>query len=475
MKRVTKIWAREILDSRGVPTIEAVCQIEGGAMAVASVPAGKSTGTHEAVALHDLDKNRYRGLGVLKAVENVNNVIGPALVGQDVTQQSAIDAKLVELDGTPNKAKLGANAILAVSIACSKAGAMASGKPLYRWIEGLAREHGISPQVHVPTPLFNLVNGGLHGSGNLDFQEFHVIPASSKVYSDALRCGVEIYLTLGKNLERRGAIHSVGDEGGYAPNLFTNADALEVVVEAIKETNYHLGRDVFLGLDVAASVFFKGGEYSIRDKSSPLKDDDLLEYYKTINDQYHLALIEDPFHEDAWDSWKKIYTEMGKSLVIVGDDILVTNPERVQKAIEQQACNGILVKPNQIGTVTETIKVIKQARDAGWSVIVSHRSGETNEWFIADFAVGVGADHVKFGAPARGERVAKYNRLLSIENELKASPSASVESNSEKSIPEAPVQSESPFGTPTVAQVEDTKTESVDTVTVPPSPASPSM
>lgn len=418
MAKITKIWAREIIDSRGIPTVEAACQIEGGAIAVASVPAGKSTGTHEAVALHDMDKNRYKGLGVLSAVKNVNEVIGPSLIGMDVSMQPTIDAKMIEMDGTNNKSKLGANSILAVSVAVTKASALAKGQPVYRRVEELSKEQGIDPQVHVPTPLFNLVNGGLHGSGNLDFQEFHVIPASSKVYSDALRCGVEIYLTLGKNLERRGAIHSVGDEGGYAPNLFTNADALEVVVEAIKETNYHLGRDVFLGLDVAASVFFKGGEYSIRDKSSPLKDDDLLEYYKTINDQYHLALIEDPFHEDAWESWKKIYKEMGESLVIVGDDILVTNKERVQKAIEEKACNGILVKPNQIGTVTETLKVIKMARDAGWSVIVSHRSGETNEWFIADFAVGVGADHVKFGAPARGERVAKYNRLLNIEAEL---------------------------------------------------------
>lgn len=418
MSAINKIWAREILDSRGVPTVEAACQTSDGAVAVASVPAGASTGTHEAVELRDMDVSRYAGKGVLKAVENVNKIIGPTLTGMDANNQAEVDKKMIELDGTPNKGKLGANAILAVSVAVSKVAAVSNKKPLYMWYYEMAQKMGDTPPVRVPSPIFNLVNGGLHGSGNLDFQEFHVIPASNKQFSDALRCGVEVYMTLGKNLERRGAIHSVGDEGGYAPNLFTNADALEVVVESIKETTYSLGRDIFLGLDVAASEFFQNGEYSIRDKSSPLKDDDLLEYYKTINTQYHLALLEDPFHEDAWDSWKKISAEFKDQLVIVGDDLLATNPIRVQKAIEQGACNALLCKPNQIGTITETLSVIKQARAANWDLIVSHRSGETNDWFIADFAVGVSANYVKFGAPARGERVAKYNRLLAIEVEL---------------------------------------------------------
>jgi enolase len=225
-------------------------------------------------------------------------------------------------------------------------------------------------------------------------------------------------MTIGENLARRGAIHSVGVEGGYAPNLFTNADALEVIVESIKETKYSLGRDLFLGLDVAASFFYKNGEYIIRDKTSPMNDNDMLEYYKILNNQYHLAILEDPFHEDAWESWKKLNTLLSGQLILVGDDLLATNPKRVEKAIKEKACNAILVKPNQIGTVTETLKVVKMARDAGWKIVVSHRSGETNDWFIADFAVGVGADYVKFGAPARGERVVKYNRLLSIETEL---------------------------------------------------------
>jgi enolase len=263
-----------------------------------------------------------------------------------------------------------------------------------------------------------MINGGLHGAGNLDFQEFFVIPASSKSFSEGLRLGVEVYMVIGESLSRRGAIHSVGDEGGYAPNLFTNADALEILVEAIKLTNYQIGRDAFLGLDVAASTFFENNQYVIRDKSAPLNEEALIEYYKELNNLYHMAILEDALHEDAWDGWKKLNQALGKQLAIVGDDLLASNPKRVQKAIETEACNALLAKPNQIGTVSETIDVIKLARDAGWKTIVSHRSGETNDSFEADFAVGVGADYVKFGAPARGERVAKYNRLSSIETEL---------------------------------------------------------
>jgi len=420
MATIAKIWAREILDSRGIPTVEAACQLSSGHVAVASVPAGTSTGTYEAVELRDLDEKRFHGKGVLKAVDNINKILGPGVMGMEAENQAALDAKLIQMDGSPNKVTLGANAILAVSEVVLKAASIAAQKPVYMWVYELAQSIGIISDLKVPSPIFNMINGGLHGSGNLDFQEFHVIPATSKTYSDALRIGSEIYITLGNSLERRGAIHSVGEEGGYAPNLFTNADALEIVVEAISETNYQLGRDVFLGLDVAAGVFYKNGEYTIRDKASPLNDDELLEYYKAINSQYHLALLEDPLHEDAWDSWKKLYTELSGQVTIVGDDLLVTNPTRVAKAIVEKACDAILVKPNQIGTVTETLKVIKQTRDANWKVIVSHRSGETNDWFIADFAVGVGADFVKFGAPARGERVEKYNRLLTIETQLLA-------------------------------------------------------
>lgn len=418
MAKIKQVWAREILDSKAIPTVEAACMLDNGYISVSSVPSGTSTGTHEALELRDNDNSRYLGKGVLKAVQNINTVLGPGIVGMDPTLQEKIDNKLVALDGTDNKSKLGANAILAVSIAVAKAGAAVSGYTLYSWVYMLAQTFGLKPVLHIPTPAFNMINGGAHGAGNLDFQEFWVIPATSKIYHEALQMGVEIYLTIGENLKRRGAIHSVGDEGGYAPNLFTNADALEVFVESIRQTNYSLGRDVFLGLDVAANSFYKNGEYIIKDKSTPLSDDKMLEFYKGLYDQYKLAILEDPFAEDAWDSWKKLYAELSNSIIIVGDDLLATNPKRVQKAITERACDAILIKPNQIGTVSETINVIKMAREANWKVIVSHRSGETNDSFIADFGVGVGSDYVKFGAPARGERIAKYNRLLAIEVEL---------------------------------------------------------
>lgn len=418
MSKVSKVWARQILDSRGLPTVETVVQLDSGQTAVASVPGGTSTGTYESVELRDNDAANYGGKSVFKAVANVNDTLGPGIWGLDSTDQAAVDKRLIELDGTKNKSKYGANAILSISQAVTKAAALSQNVSLYSWINTLSKRAGINATMRVPTPEFNMINGGLHGAGNLDFQEFHVIPATSKSYSEAIKMGVEIYITLGKNLERRGAIHSVGDEGGYAPNLFTNADALEVLFESIKESNYQIGRDVFLGLDVAASVFYKGGSYSIRDKSTPLTDDALIDYYKYLNSQYHMSHIEDPLHEDAWESWKKLYESFQGQLTVVGDDLLVTNPERVEKAITEKACDAILVKPNQVGTVWETLLVVKKSRDANWKVITSHRSGETNDWFIADFAVGLGSDFVKFGAPCRGERVAKYNRLLSIEAEL---------------------------------------------------------
>ena len=424
MAKIQKIWAREILDSRGNPTVEAAVQLDNGAIGVSSVPSGASTGTHEALELRDKDETRYRGKGVLKAVNNINQVIGPtiSMAGLDPADQQGLDVKLIQLDGTENKSRLGANSILAVSMANAKAAAQAQRLPLYKWINQLATAKGIQTQMRAPTPVFNMINGGLHGAGNLDFQEFFVIPASAKQFSEGLRLGVEIYMVIGQNLAHRGAIHSVGDEGGYAPNLFTNADALEVLVEAIRQTNYQLGRDVFLGLDVAASTFYENNVYAIRDKSAPLNEDMLIEYYKEINGMYHLAILEDPLHEDSWEGWKKVKSVLGNSVTIVGDDLIVTNPKRVEKAVAEDACNGILVKPNQIGTVSETLDVVKQSRAANWKVIVSHRSGETNDFFISDFAVGVGADYVKFGAPARGERIVKYNRLSSIEVELTLVP-----------------------------------------------------
>jgi enolase len=418
MSKITHIWAREILDSRGIPTVETACMLDNGGITVSSVPAGTSTGSHEALELRDTDNPRYLGQGVLKAVEGVNTLLGQSIIGMDPTDQINIDKKLVEADGTENKSKFGSNAILSISEAVVRAGSVASNQPLYAWIYQLASKGNITAKVKIPTPLFNMINGGLHGAGNLDFQEFWVVPASNKTFTEGLQIGAEIYQTIGLNLGHRGAIHSVGQEGGYAPNLFTNADAFEVFIESIKQTNYSLGRDVFLGLDVASNSFYKDGEYVIKDRTGGMDDNQFLEYYKGLYDQYKLAIIEDPFQEDAWDSWKKMMGMMSDSLIVVGDDLLATNPKRVQKAIEEKACNGAIIKPNQIGTVTETLNVVKMVKDAGWKVVVSHRSGETNDSFIADFAVGVAADYIKSGAPARGERVAKYNRLVSIETEL---------------------------------------------------------
>ncbi len=426
MAKIAKIWAREILDSRANPTVESFCQLDTGQVAIVSIPSGISTGTYEAHELRDGDEKRFRGKGVLKAVGNINQVLGPTIIGMDPANQEEIDKKMIAMDGTENKEKLGANSILAISEVVCKAAAMATGQTLYRYVWTLSQKKQIPIESRIPTPLFNMINGGLHGAGNLDFQEFFVTPAVSRNFSEGLQMGVEIYLGIGANLARRGAIHSVGDEGGYAPNLFTNADALEIIVESIRQTPYVLGTDVFLGLDVAANSIFKNGKYSIRDKSAPLDEISIIEYYKELNFAYHLEVLEDPLHEDAWDGWSKLLASLDNQVTVVGDDLLVTNPKRIDKAIAQKSCNAILIKPNQIGTVTETLEVVKKARDAKWKVIVSHRSGETNDSFIADFAVGVSSDFVKFGAPARGERVAKYNRLSAIENEMKMTPPATI-------------------------------------------------
>lgn len=415
---IKRIWSREILDSRGIPTIECYCQVDDGKFATSSVPAGTSMGSHEALELRDQDPKRYHGLGTLKACENINNILGPALVGMDPINQFEIDQKLIDLDGTEDKTKYGANAILAISEVVCKIASISQSKSLYTWINEMINKIGVATGVKIPIPLFNMINGGAHGAANLDFQEFWVIPASNKKFFEALQMGAEIYQTIGQNLAKRGAIHSVGHEGGYSPNLFTNADAFEIFVESVRQTNYNLGTDAFLGLDVASNTFYKDGEYLIRDRSSSLSDNQLLDYYKELIDTYKLAILEDPFQEDAWDSWKKCYSTLSSTTLIAGDDLITTNPKRLLKAINEKACNGIIIKPNQIGTITEALRVIKMARDANFKIITSHRSGETNDTFISDFAVGIASDYVKFGAPARGERVAKYNRLSAIEIEL---------------------------------------------------------
>ena len=416
MAKIKSIKAREILDSRGNPTIETKVILENGAIGVASVPSGASVGKYEAVELRDGDPNRYGGLGVLKAVANVNQIIASKLVGEEAEKQSEIDQVLIKLDGTERKSRLGANAILSVSQGVCEAAAASKKISNYEYIAhlyGLERK-----ELKVPVPTFNLINGGKHGAGNLDFQEFHIIPSSLKSYPQALRMAEEIYQQVKQVLIQYGAIHSVGDEGGFAPNLFTNVDALEVLTQAIKVSNYQFERDVFFGLDVAASHFYQEGRYKIRDRTMPMEVDEFVEFYRQFIQQYPLIMLEDPFYEDDWDGWIKLSRALPET-TIVGDDLLATNKKRVKEAIKRGACSAILVKPNQIGTVSETIKVIKVARQVGWKIIVSHRSGETNDDFIADFAVGVGADYTKFGAPARGERVVKYNRLLEIEEELK--------------------------------------------------------
>lgn len=419
MSKIQSIKARETLDSRGNPTVETKLSLDDGSFVTASVPSGASVGHHEALELRDQDPKRFGGMGVLKAVTNVNEKIASKIIGLDPARQANIDKILVGLDGTPDKSNLGGNAILSVSIAVLKAGAIQAKIPLWRYVYNLVKNLGLGiDTLKIPVSTFNLINGGKHGAGNLEFQEFHVIPTSETPYHQSLQIVEEIYQNVKKVLIRHGAIHSVGDEGGYAPNLFTNLDALEIVVQAINETGYEFKRDVFLGLDVAASHFYKNGKYSIRDRTQPMEANEFIEYYRELCQQYPLFLLEDPLFDEDWSSWTRLTSQLADRTIIIGDDLLCTNPERVKKAIIQKACNGILVKPNQIGTISETLEVIKLAKEASWKISVSHRSGETNDSFIADFAVGVGADFTKFGAPARGERVAKYNRLLEIEEEL---------------------------------------------------------
>lgn len=416
--KIYSIHAREIIDSRAYPTVETLVILQSGYRGVSSVPSGASVGKHEAVELRDGDKKRFDGQGVLKAVENVNTVIAPALVGKDPTKQAEIDASLIALDGTPAKAKLGANSILSVSQAIARAAAAQAQMPLYKYINVLAGGGTEMPMTRIPTPTFNVINGGAHGAGNLDFQEFHITPASNRAYHEAYRMGVELYHGVKKILKYRNAISSVGDEGGFAPNLFTNLDALEVLMEAVREGSYRFGVDVFFGLDLAANHFKTSRGYEIKDRAIPFSRDEFITYLKDMHKQYHVLLLEDPLDEDDWEGWTKITKEMGEEILIVGDDLLVTNPERFKKAIEQKACSAILMKPNQIGTLTEFLQVAVMAKQHDIKIIVSHRSGETNDTFISDLAVGIQSEYVKFGAPARGERVGKYNRLLAIENEL---------------------------------------------------------
>lgn len=416
--KIYSATAREILDSRGNPTVEVQVILNSGYRGVAAVPSGASVGTYEAVELRDHDTKRYDGKGVLKAVSNVNTIINPKIKGMDALNQGAIDKAMVDLDGTPNKATLGANSILGVSLAVAVAGAAHTRVPLYKYLNQLASASTVIPMNRIPTPTFNVINGGKHGGGNLDFQEYHIVPATSKSFSDALRMGVEVYHAVKQQLIKRGAAHSTGDEGGYAPNLSTNMDPLELLTETIRSSTYRFGVDIFFGLDIAASSFKSERGYQIKDRPIPYRTSDFIKYIAELHKLYRLLTLEDPLGEDDWDGWVELNREFGGELLIIGDDLLTTNPARLKKAIEKKACSAILLKPNQIGSLSEFLAVVDIAKKNDIKCIVSHRSGETNDTFISDLAVAVQSDYVKFGAPARGERVGKYNRLLQIESEL---------------------------------------------------------
>jgi enolase len=411
---IESILAQEILDSRGNPTVEVEVVLSDGSWGRAAVPSGASTGTHEALEMRDGDKSRYGGKGVIEAVDNVNDEIAEALVGWDALEQQAIDMTLIELDGTPNKAKLGANAILGTSLAVAKAAANALGLPLYRYIGGV--------YAHVlPVPMMNILNGGAHtGWQSTDAQEFMVMPLGAPSFSEGLRWGTEIYHALKSVLKARGYPTLVGDEGGYAPPLKANVEAVEVILEAIEKAGYKAGEQVCIALDPAASEFFdeETGKYNLRKEGRMLSSEEMVGFWKNWVDQFPIVSIEDGLAQDDWEGWKMMTAELGDRIQIVGDDLLVTNPERVRRGIKEKACNALLVKVNQIGSLTETIEAVTLCHRAGWNAVTSHRSGETEDATIADLAVALNTGQIKTGAPARSDRVAKYNQLLRIEAEL---------------------------------------------------------
>ena len=418
MNKISQIVAREIIDSRGNPTVETSVLLDNGAFGTASVPSGASTGKNEDVELRDGDMNRFGGMGVLKAVGNVNEKIFPHIKGVDVSDQAALDKKLLDLDGTENERKLGANAILSVSVACLKAAANSARMPLFAYVQKIFAPQNV---MSIPSPIFNLINGGKHGAGNLDFQEFHLIPSTRFPFKDSLRIGVEMFQLLRQELIHRNAIHSVGDEGGFAPNLFTNSDALELMKLVIRNSPYKESQDVFLGLDVAADAFFVDNKYTIKDSPRPLDKEGMLAFYEKLVKDYNIFSLEDPLEQNDWSGWSKLKELLPPTTMLVGDDLITTNAKSLEKAINSQSCTAVIVKPNQIGSVTETVNLVQLAQKNNIFTIFSHRSGETNDTFIADFAVGLGANFAKFGAPDRGERVAKYNRLLEIESFLSRS------------------------------------------------------
>src|SRR2546421_5510173 len=412
MSSIVDVVAREILDSRGNPTVEADVLLESGVMGRAAVPSGASTGTREAVELRDGDKQRYGGKGVLKAVEFVNTEISEAIVGLDATEQAFIDKTLIELDGNENKSRLGANSLLAVSMAVAKAAAEESGLPLYRYFGG-------SAAMRMPVPMMNVVNGGAHANNKLDMQEFMIVPLGAQSFREALRCGSEVFQALKKLIDAKGMSTAVGDEGGFAPeNLATHAAALDLIVEAISRAGYTAGRDVMLALDCAASEFYREGSYILDSENKRLSSAQFSDYLGELVSRYPIVSIEDGMAEDDWGGWKLITTKLGKKIQLVGDDVFVTNTRLLREGIRQGVANSILVKVNQIGTLTETFAAIELAKRAGYSSVISHRSGETEDTTIADIAVGTNALQIKTGSLSRSDRVAKYNQLLRIEEDL---------------------------------------------------------
>lgn len=411
MTRIIGIEAREILDSRGNPTVEVDVYLSSGAFGRAAVPSGASTGKFEAVELRDGDKQRYQGKGVLKAVDNVIKIIGPELEGKDALEQNNIDQLLIDLDGTPNKKNLGANAILGVSMAVAKAAAGALGISLYRYLGG------VNTNI-LPVPMFNILNGGQHADNNVDIQEFMVLPTGAASFREALRMGTEVYHHLKMALKQEGLSTSVGDEGGFAPNLSSNEDALEVILKAIESAGYKPGQDFHLALDVAASEIYREGTYHLEGEGLEKNSAEMVDYYLYLLKHYPIISIEDGLDEEDWEGWKLLTDRAGNQLQIVGDDLFVTNPEKLSQGISRRVGNSILIKLNQIGTVTETLDTIDLAKRNGYTWVISHRSGETEDNTIADLAVATGAGQIKTGAPSRSERLAKYNRLLRIEEEL---------------------------------------------------------
>ena len=409
MARIEAIGAREILDSRGNPTVEVEVLLEDGVASRASVPSGASTGAFEAVERRDGDKDRYQGKGVQDAVDAVIEVIAPELIDEDATEQRHIDEAMIDLDGTDNKGKLGANAILGVSLAVAKAAAESSGLPLYRYLGG--------PNAHVlPVPMMNILNGGSHADSNVDIQEFMIAPIGAPSFREALRWGAEVYHTLKGVIKERGLSTGLGDEGGFAPNLDSNAEALDLIIAAIEKAGYKPGADIALALDVASSEFFSDGLYQFEGEGR--STDYMVSYYEKLISDYPLVSIEDPLSEDEWDAWKSLTAQIGSRVQLVGDDLFVTNPARLRKGIDMGVANALLVKVNQIGSLTETLDAVEEANRNGYRTMTSHRSGETEDTTIADLAVATNAGQIKTGAPARSERVAKYNQLLRIEEEL---------------------------------------------------------